>query len=430
MKVAFLVKGEDGKVAVELCAEALKEAMDLSVNRFGNGLYAVEGIAVSDGLEGAKALSEFLESFDKKLGRVKKDARAFRILSDDASAFFGELLYPALCEFEVRLRAAISLAVCADEDNFDDALVATLGNSTLEQLRQQLFDDCFVPKVKKVFKEKDLNKQKLLSYVESLQEGCIWDKLFAGDELRAVHDGFAQIKELRNNVMHFHTISYKSYVRGKEVLESANVELGVYVDHALADDHYPASKEAAAQAASRQLAGNYAALISSISNRANAASYLGGNLGQLQGISSALEKYAEIGKPARSAMDEVLAAYDFSGIAAVLSQIDFSGLPGNTPVLGFSQNPAYLGAAEKLGEAVSAVSRNAGKEIIEAANALSQDVTKESRERLASSARAAFAGTVLDQGQDEDDGSEGAETDEVDGTDDLSGLDASDENDD
>ena len=430
MKIAFLVKGEDGKAAVELCAEAFEETMALSVKRFGNGLYVVEGISASDGHEGAEALSEFLKSVEKRLGRGKKGVRRVRILADDASALFGELLYPALCEFEVRLRASINLAVCADEENFDDALVATLGNSTLEQLRQQLFDDCFVPKAKKAFEEKDLNKQELLSYVESLEEGPVWDKLFAYDELRTVHDGFAQIKELRNDVMHFHTISYKAYARGKEVLGSANAELGAYVRHALAEDHYPAAKKAAAQAASRQLAGNYAALISSISNGANAASYLGGNLGQLQGITSALEKYAEIGKPARSAMDEVLAACDFSGITAALSQIDFSGLTGSIPALDLSQNPAYTDAAKKLGEVAYAVSRNAGKEKIEAANALSQDVTKESSERLASAARAAFAGIVLDQGQDEDDGSEGAETDEVEGTDGSSGLDASDENDD
>lgn len=424
MKVTFLVKGDERKAVVVACAEAFQDGMTLKAKRFGNGLYVVEGIAVSDGLEGAKALSEFLDSVDKKLGRVKKGVRAFRILADDASALFGELLYPVLCEFEVRLRAAIHVAVCADEDNFDDELVATLGNSTLERLRQQLFDDYFVPKVEKALKDKDLNKQKLLSYVESLQEGCIWEKLFAGDELRAVHDGFEQIKKLRNDVMHFHTISYKAYARGKEVLESANAELGVYVDHALADDHYPASKEAAAQAASRQLAGNYAALISSISNRANAASYLGGNLGQLQGISSALEKYAEIGKPARSAMDEALAACDFSGITTALSQIDFNGLAGGIPALDVSQNPAYKNAVEEISEAAAAATRDVCQEISEAASSVSQGVGKRASEKLAAEVREALAETLLVQGRDNDAGNVDAGVEEGKDFDESVGLDS------
>ena len=59
MKDAFLVKGDEGKDAAEACAEAFQDGMTLKVKRFGDGLYVAEGVAVSDGLEGAKALSEF-----------------------------------------------------------------------------------------------------------------------------------------------------------------------------------------------------------------------------------------------------------------------------------------------------------------------------------------------------------------------------------
>ena len=414
MKVAFLVKGDEGKAAAEACAESYRDGMTLKVNRFGNGLHVVEGIAAADGLEGAVALSEFLESVDKKLGRAKKDVRQVRILADDASALFGGLLYPALCKFEVRLRAAIDLAMCADEDNFDNKLVATLDSFTLEQLKQQLFDDCFAPKVVKALKEKDLNKQKLLSYVESLQEGCVWDDLFAGDELRAVRDGFAQIKERRNDVMHFHTISYKTYVRGKEVLEAANAELDAYVNHALADDRYPVSREAAAQAASRQLAGNYAAMVASLGNVANTAGGLGGNFGQLRGIIRALEQFAEIGKPARSALDETLSTYDLSGIVSALSRIDFGKVAGNAPALDLSQSSAYTDAAKKLGEAASAVSGDAAKGM---------------GSKLAAVSRDSFAGAVLDQGQDEDAGNVAAAAVEGKGGNDAPGLAASNEKD-
>lgn len=83
---------------------------------------------------------------------------------------------------------------------------------------------------------------------------------------------------------------------------------------------------------------------------------MGGNFGQLQGITRALEQYAEIGKPARAALDEALSAYDFSGIVSALSRIDFGKVAGNAPELDLSQGSAYTDAVKKLGEAASAVS--------------------------------------------------------------------------
>ena len=194
----------------------------------------------------------------------------------------------------------------------------------------------------------------------------------------------------------------------------ANAELDAYVNRALADDRYPVSREAAAQAASRQLAGNYAAMVASLGNVANTAGGLGGNFGQLRGIIRALEQFAEIGKPARSALDETLSTYDLSGIVSALSRIDFGKVAGNAPALDLSQSSAYTDAAKKLGEAASAVSGDAAKGM---------------GSKLAAVSRDPFAGAVLDQGQDEDAGNVAAAAVEGKGGNDAPGLAASNEKD-
>lgn len=412
MKVMFLVKGDEGKSAAEVSADTFQDALALKVNRFGAGLYVVEADSVSEDLEGAKALSGFLESVENNLGGRGNGVRPVRILADDASAFFCGRLYPVLCEFEVRLRAVVNLAMCADEDNFDDALVASLGQSTLEQLRSQLFDGYFASKVEKALKDKRLGKQELIRYIEDLDEGPMWDKLFGGDELEVVRVNFGQIKARRNDAMHFHTVSYAMYYRAMGVLGEVNDALGSYINRTLDDDGCQASREAAAQEASRQLAGNYAAMISAMSNVANATSALAGRLGQLEGIASALDQYAEIGKPARLAMDKALAAYDFSGIASTLSHIDFCKPIGEIPASDLSQNPACADAARKIGDAASAITR---------------DAAEEASEIIAAAARGVFAGTILDR--DEGTNYTGAVPSEVGDGDGLLGFDASNEKD-
>lgn len=352
MKVVFIVKGREAKSKAEECAKDFSDALKLKVDHFGEELYVIAATAAADGLEGAEILSGFLDSVVKKLGGVKKKIKPIRILCDDASAMFGRLLYPALCEFETRLRSAVIIAMCADEANFDNSLVTELESTDLGWLNCQLLEEHFATRAAAVFGDKTLGKRELIERIEAIDDGPLWDRLFCNGELVSVRGKFGLIRARRNDVMHFHTISYKAYSNAAEALMLVNEELEAYIGRALADEDYPASREAAARNASRQLAGNYAGMISAMSNAIAAINGLTADVNQLQGVSHALEQYAEIGKPARAAMDEALSACDFSGITAALSQFDPEKMGLTAPKIDLSQSPHYADMTRKLSEAI------------------------------------------------------------------------------
>ncbi len=347
MKVVFLVEGDERKRAVAECAEVVKDELALKVSPYGEELYVIEANAMVDDIEGAKFLSEFLASVEKKLGRKKKGPRPIRILADDASALFCHRLYPMLCEFEVRLRAALCIAMCASKDSFNDVFVASLENTTLEQLERQLLESQFASQALSLVKGGNLSKSDLLSQMETLEEGPLWERLFGVGDLASVRKNFSQIRMARNNVMHFRTMGFKTYVAAFNVIEEANKELRDYVAGALSDESFPDSRKAAAEATSRLLARSYAAMIDAVGNANLPYGHFGGDTAQIQGIASALRRYSEVGKAAREPMDKALASYDFSGLVSALSQVDYGKFTGALSAASGSLGPACEGLTRK-----------------------------------------------------------------------------------
>ena len=141
----------------------------------------------------------------------KPKKRSVKCLHDDPSRFFCAKLYPRFSEFETSLRTVVVIALCADRDSFDSEVAASLETLSLEKLGERLFTDrTFVNEARKAVDTDYTRKDALLRRITGTKEKTIWDGLF-GDDLSSVKTHFDDIREYRNDVMHFHTMGAGEY---------------------------------------------------------------------------------------------------------------------------------------------------------------------------------------------------------------------------
>lgn len=259
MQVMLLVNGKD---ALEKAQNAARLAgISCKQGKYGEeGLYVVTFEIEGDTVASARRLAELRDS-------VLCDA--VKILRDDPSDFFCRRLYPKIMRFERNLRMAITIAICANEGNFNDKLASSLEWQTLGGLDQTLFyDKQLRNKLKDLMGSGDkkgnngnavINKSRVLEMVQTHDEATTWSWLF-GNDLPFVKCHFLEIRDLRNDVMHFHTIDYAKYRLALKTLSTANSELGSYIENSLDDVQYPTRKAADAKEAMSTLAETYSSI--------------------------------------------------------------------------------------------------------------------------------------------------------------------------
>lgn len=187
----------------------------------------------------------------------KASKRNIKCLCDDASRFFCTRLYPRFSEFETSLRTVVVIALCADRDSFDSEVAASLETLSLEKLGERLFTDrAFVKEARKAFDTYYIRKDALLRRITGTKEKTIWDGLF-GDDLSSVKTHFDDIREYRNDVMHFHTMGAGEYKEALSLVGSVNRDLRSYIDKSLANVNYPTEKAEGAKRALLELAETY-----------------------------------------------------------------------------------------------------------------------------------------------------------------------------
>lgn len=259
MQVSFLVRGEDVRKGFEDVARP--EGVSQRVGTYhaeGGDLYYITLQAEGKSLASARVLARARDAV-----HFEADTR---ILRDDASAKFGELLYPGICEFERGLRAAFTIAMCSDFEQFDNEWVTSLKSKDLGRFRDYLLhDETFLKEARSLVQSK--TKDELLSLIKHIEEHSVWSELFGENVMRSVKDCFKAIAELRNDVMHFHTITEESFDFGRRVLKRANREIRAYLADSQHDVDYPKRKAPDVREALAKMNENRASMLAELANQ-------------------------------------------------------------------------------------------------------------------------------------------------------------------
>lgn len=259
MQVIVLVDGEDALEQVRKAA--LPNGVTRKHGKYGNdGLYVVEFQTDDDTVSSAARLAELRDSVI--CGNVK-------ILRDDPSELFCRRLYPKVMRFERDLRMALIIAFNSNGMNFDNEFVSSLESQGIGELGKVLFFDKRLNKLLQDLvngkKGAILSKMHVLDAVQKHEDCTTWDKLF-GDDLPSVKRRFTEIKDTRNDVMHFHTMGYQRYRRALGIFHVANSELSSYVQNCLSDVRYPSHKAADAREAVKTLTDAYSSIAQNLAS--------------------------------------------------------------------------------------------------------------------------------------------------------------------
>lgn len=171
-----------------------------------------------------------------------------------------EKLYPCFARFECRLRAALTIASCAEQGNFDDKNIAQLNQLTLGDLRTVLFVDLdFMKAAREGIKtaKGSFSKRDLFSFIDKIDEHTLWGDLFGETNLTCVAESFDAIKGYRNGVMHFHTMDGERYDEARRLLRAASMEIEEYINSVLSGVDYPEQKAESARRAAKRLDSAY-----------------------------------------------------------------------------------------------------------------------------------------------------------------------------
>lgn len=205
----------------------------------------------SSPVESAETLSNIFQNIKKIFdsNNVK-----YYILRNEASIELANRLYPLVCEFETKLRKFLYVALF----DLDEAAKKITTNKiktvihkfsktekipqnnfleelTLGEVFNLLFDNReFLDSAKNETKQientlsRKATKKELIAIIEKIEEKTLWNELFApvfkNFSLPTVQN---ELFDIRNDVMHFHFISYEQYKHSLRLLKDINKELDV-----------------------------------------------------------------------------------------------------------------------------------------------------------------------------------------------------------
>lgn len=196
-------------------------------------------------LSSARLFGDFVTKFKELLG---KNQTRYSILSDDLSSYFAQKLYPKFQRYESDLRKIFMLALSPLEDEnivetikketrnkLDLSKVHTLKNIEHLQIAElhDLIFDLNINRINSIsehFKDfQSKNNDDLKRMISSVLPVTIWEKYFtpfvSGESDDILKRNYNQIRQYRNDVMHFHSLTYKRYIQIDSILSDANIEL-------------------------------------------------------------------------------------------------------------------------------------------------------------------------------------------------------------
>ena len=257
MKIEFIVEGDNYQQFTQGIVPVAKEGVTFfSENKkiAGANNFLLSVWTFETNMTSAKMLSEFSEQIK---GKFIENQIKFYMLEDGPSTVFVTKLYPLVCEFETKLRKFVYLTLF-DLDEPATQIAVTkiktttkelksitnipsnnfLENITLGNLFDFLFDNNeFTEEAKKKTSTitndigRTATKAELIAIIDAIEEKTIWNTLFAKTfpdfSLPRV---YRELFPLRNDVMHFHSVTYKTYRKALNLFKNINKELDAQIE--------------------------------------------------------------------------------------------------------------------------------------------------------------------------------------------------------
>lgn len=220
------------------------EVSKRSLKANGKDNYYLRLYCSKEDIESARALSEIRCLIEKEF---RENGIEYRVLIDESSQHFTNTLYPLIMEFETKLRKFIhntlfdiseeskkrviaQLATSLGIKIQDDKIVDFLELSTLEKIRMFLFqnNELYADVKKYMGQEGNMcaTKKELIDYISNSGSDTIWNKFFENNfSDSTLPNTFEKIIGYRNDVMHFHYISFQRYDEGENLIKSAIQDL-------------------------------------------------------------------------------------------------------------------------------------------------------------------------------------------------------------
>lgn len=196
-------------------------------------------------LNSAKKFGDFLSKFREFLG---KNRLKYSILSNSLSMYFSNRLYPKFQTYESLLRKIFVLALSPLEDEDIIRIVKEQTNDKLDlskihtiehierlqiaELHSLIFEININPVRDLTIHFKDFqnkNEYILKEMIRNLLPITIWEKHFTpftnSEEVDVLKNNYDRIREYRNDVMHFHTLTYRRYKKIDLLLSDVIKEL-------------------------------------------------------------------------------------------------------------------------------------------------------------------------------------------------------------
>ncbi|WP_148887736.1 hypothetical protein [Streptococcus sp. Marseille-P6264] len=196
-------------------------------------------------LKSAKKFGDFLSKFREFLG---KNHLKYSILSNSLSMYFLQRLYPKFQTYESLLRKIFALALSPLEDENIIRIIKEQTNYKLDlskihtmehierlqmaELHTLIFELNINPVNNLTIHFKGFQNKDKCSLKEMIRNSLpitIWEKHFApftgSEKVDVLKNNYDDIREYRNDVMHFHMLTYGRYKKIDLLLSAVNKEL-------------------------------------------------------------------------------------------------------------------------------------------------------------------------------------------------------------
>lgn len=250
MKIEILIEGNKESVKKDLIDCSLNASNNIvvsqSFSKMDNNscllcLSKPDTNNVDNAIKNAQALSEIRRGFE---GELHKQGKKSVVVFDETDQYFAKALYPLFCEFETKLRKFIHIALFNLEDSINERIKSDIksvakkdGYKSLSQFLEHadlfeittfLFENLGLKNYVNNYFEKNkfVDAKKFMADIAEKEFTSLWDALFAdlfNDSI--LKDKIEDIRKCRNDVMHFHAISYDKYITMKNLLEDTIVDL-------------------------------------------------------------------------------------------------------------------------------------------------------------------------------------------------------------
>ena len=149
------------------------------------------------------------------------------IISSGCSEYYNKVLYPLFNAFERKLRKLLALRVSITHLDEYTAFVSEMEQMEFGAIFNRLFYDSeFMKKAKIAAKNYGcFSKEQILSDLQNMPEQIPWDIIVGKDVIPTLRLSFDQVRIDRNDVMHAHNITLRSFQSTKKRMGIINKEL-------------------------------------------------------------------------------------------------------------------------------------------------------------------------------------------------------------